>query len=157
MAELKKLFRPEFLNRVDDTIVFTTLSSAEIRQISELMVADLRERLIAQGMSIDLTDAAFDYVAREGTDTAMGARPLRRAIQRLIEDPLSDELLSGRWKEGDVILVDCIDGELIFAPGEGEVPAPSKSKALGTGTGSLLAASSTVSTDGGVLTGGAAD
>ncbi len=156
MAELKKLFRPEFLNRVDDTIVFKTLSGAEIRQISELMIADLRERLIARGMSITLTDAAYEFIAQEGTDTAMGARPLRRAIQRLVEDPLSEELLMGRWKEGDVILVDCIEGELVFAPGEGEVPAPRKRETLGTGM-SLPSVPSLAGAGSGVMSGGAAD
>ena len=140
MAELKKLFRPEFLNRVDETIVFTSLSPAEIRQIAELMVDDLRQRLILRGMSIQVTDAAYELIAREGTDTAMGARPLRRALQRLVEDPLSEELLMGRWGEGDVILVDCVAGELVFAPGEGEVPAPRESLSAGSRAGLALSA-----------------
>ena len=143
MAELKKLFRPEFLNRVDDTIVFTSLSSEQVRQIAELMVDDLRQRLIARGMSIQVTDAAYDCIAREGTDASMGARPLRRALQRLVEDPLSEELLMGRWKEGDIILVDCVAGELVFAPGEGEVPAPREALSAASGpVSSLLPASS---------------
>ena len=130
MAELKKLFRPEFLNRVDDTIVFKSLTAAEVRQIAELMIDDLRQRLIARGMSITLTDAAYDLVAREGTDATMGARPLRRAIQRLVEDPLAEELLSGKWKEGDVISADASGDELVFSKGEGEIPAPRAQKSL---------------------------
>lgn len=157
MAELKKLFRPEFLNRVDDTIVFTTLSAEEIRQISELMVSNLRNRLIERGMSIELTDAAYDFIAKEGTDTTMGARPLRRAIQRLVEDPLSEELLMGTWKEGDVILADCVDGKIAFKRGEGEVPAP---RALGDGTGhaaTLPGFAAPSYAGSGVMSGGAAD
>ena len=86
------------------------------------MIDDLRQRLIAQGMSIELTLAAKQYVASKGTDAAFGARPLRRAIQRLIEDPLSEEVLEGKWKEGSIILVDFVADELVFAPGKGEVP-----------------------------------
>ena len=129
MAELKKLFRPEFLNRVDDTIVFKSLEADEIRQIARLMVDDLRRRLIARGMDITLTDAAYDYIVKEGTDVAMGARPLRRAIQRLIEDPLAEELLAGCFKEGDVIDADFADGKIAFAKGEGtpeQLPAPAR-------------------------------
>ena len=122
MAELKKLFRPEFLNRVDETIVFKSLTSEDIAQIIDLMIEDLRQRLIAQGMSIELTDAAKHHIAAKGTDVAFGARPLRRAIQRLIEDPLSEEVLEGKWKEGSIVLVDCVEDELVFAPGKGEVP-----------------------------------
>ncbi len=83
MGELKKLFRPEFLNRVDEIVVFKSLSSEQIRGIVDLMVAELRNRLIGQGMSIELTDAAKDVLAKEGTDPIYGARPLRRAIQPL--------------------------------------------------------------------------
>ena len=122
MAELKKLFRPEFLNRVDETIVFKSLTSEEIGEIVELMVDDLRQRLIGMGMSINLTEAARSYVASKGTDTAFGARPLRRAIQTYIEDPLSEEFLAGNWKEGDIVDVDCVNDELVFTHGAGEIP-----------------------------------
>ena len=126
MAELKKLFRPEFLNRVDEIVVFKSLTSEQLRGIVDLMIADLRDRLITQGMSIELTDAARDLVAKEGTDPVYGARPLRRAIQTLIEDPLSEELLRGGWKAGDIILVDVADGELTFTRTEGEIPEQRK-------------------------------
>ena len=95
MGEVKKLFRPEFLNRIDEIIVFKSLTQEQIVEIAKLMVADLRERLIAQNMTINLTDDAYKLIAKEGTDAAYGARPLRRAIQRLLEDPLSEELLEG--------------------------------------------------------------
>ena len=126
MTEVKKLFRPEFLNRVDEIIVFKSLSSEEIGEIVKLMVADLRERLIAQNMSINLSDAACALLAKEGTDAAYGARPLRRAIQRLLEDPLSEQILEGKWTSGSVIDVDAKDGELVFSQGSGAIPAPRK-------------------------------
>ena len=125
-SELKKLFRPEFLNRVDEIVVFKSLTGEQLRGIVELMVSDLRDRLIANGMSIELTDAARDLVAKRGTDPIYGARPLRRAIQTLIEDPLSEELLEGKWQRGDIIEVDAKGDELVFSKGTGEIPAPRK-------------------------------
>ena len=129
-SELKKLFRPEFLNRVDEIVVFKSLTTEQLRGIVDLMVADLRRRLVANGMSIELTDAARDLVAKEGTDPVYGARPLRRAIQKLIEDPLSEELLQGKWVAGDVIQVDAQDDKLAFAKGHGEIPAPEERVSL---------------------------
>ena len=125
-SELKKLFRPEFLNRVDEIVVFKSLTGEQLRGIVELMVSDLRDRLIANGMSINLTDDARDLVAKRGTDPIYGARPLRRAIQTLIEDPLSEELLEGKWQRGDIIEVDAKGDELVFSKGTGEIPAPRK-------------------------------
>ena len=124
MSELKKHFRPEFLNRVDEVVVFKSLTPEQLRGIVELMVADLRDRLIAQGMSIELTDAARDLVAKEGADPVYGARPLRRAIQTLIEDPLSEELLQNLWHRGEIIRVDEKDGRLVFEHATGEIPTP---------------------------------
>ena len=126
MAELKKLFRPEFINRVDEIVVFKSLTGEQLRGIVELMVGDLRRRLFGQGMSIELTDAARDLVAKRGTDKIYGARPLRRALQTLIEDPLSEELLMGKWQAGDIIYVDASeDGEsLIFTKGSGQIAPP---------------------------------
>ena len=126
MSEVKRLFRPEFLNRIDEIIVFKSLTPEQIGQIVKLMVADLRERLIAQNMSINLSEAACDLIAKEGTDTTYGARPLRRAIQRLLEDPLSEQILEGKWISGSVIDVDVQDGELVFSQGSGAIPAPRK-------------------------------
>ena len=121
MSEMKKLFRPEFLNRLDEIIVFKSLTEEQIAQIVDLMVADLRDRLIAMDMTINLTSEARALVAKEGTDTTMGARPLRRAIQRLLEDPISEQLLAGTWHAGSVIDVGVKDGELTFTPGTGGV------------------------------------
>ncbi len=122
-GELKHLFRPEFLNRVDEIVVFKSLTGEQLRKIVELMIGDLRNRLIANGMSIELTDAARDYIVKQGTDPVYGARPLRRAIQTLIEDPLSEQMLMGTWKAGDVIAVDAGEDGLTFSKGEGEIPA----------------------------------
>jgi ATP-dependent Clp protease ATP-binding subunit ClpC len=126
MSELKRLFRPEFLNRVDEIVVFKSLTSEQLRGIVDLMVMDLRRRLYSQGMSIELTDAARDLVAKKGTDKIYGARPLRRAIQTLIEDQLAEEMLGGKWQSGDIIYVDVAeDGEtLSFAKGAGQIVAP---------------------------------
>ena len=130
MSEMKKLFRPEFLNRIDEIIVFKSLSEDDIAQIVGLMVADLRERMIEQGMSINLTDAAARFIAKEGTDTTFGARPLRRAIQRLLEDPISEQILEGKWSAGSIIEVDERSGELVFLQGSGEIPEPRKRDSL---------------------------
>ncbi len=126
MTEMKKLFRPEFLNRIDEIIVFKSLTKEQIGLIVELMVDDLRNRLIEQGMSINLSIKARDYIADEGTDVAFGARPLRRAIQRILEDPISEQLLEGKWKAGDIIDADFNGEEVVFAKGKGDVPAPRK-------------------------------
>ena len=138
MSEMKKLFRPEFLNRLDEIIVFKSLTAEEIGQIVDLMVADLRDRLIAQDMTINLTPAARKHIAEEGTDTSMGARPLRRAIQRLLEDEIAEQILEGRWHAGSVIDVDFVDGKLEFSEGEGEIPAPRKRDSIAREAESLL-------------------
>jgi ATP-dependent Clp protease ATP-binding subunit ClpC len=123
-AELKRSFRPEFLNRIDEIVVFKSLTKEQLRSIVDLMVDDLRDRLVREGMSIELTDATRDKVAKEGTDAIYGARPLRRAIQTLIEDPLAEQLLEGQWKPGEVVRVDVVDDELVFEHVAGEIPAP---------------------------------
>jgi ATP-dependent Clp protease ATP-binding subunit ClpC len=108
--ELKQHFRPEFLNRVDDTIVFPQLSQEEIVQIVDLRIADLEERLKDKDMAIELTAPAKKVLAERGYDPALGARPLRRAIQREIEDVLSEKILYGELGAGEIVLVD-IEGE----------------------------------------------
>mgnify|MGYP002528932889 CR=1 FL=1 len=90
--------------------------------------------LIANGMNIKLTDAAYDKIVAEGTDLTNGARPLRRAIQKLIEDPLSEELLAGEWGEGDTVQCDVADGKFVFSHGTGEIPAPRPAGTLGGDT-----------------------
>jgi ATP-dependent Clp protease ATP-binding subunit ClpC len=118
--ELKQHFRPEFLNRVDDTIVFPQLTQDQIVQIVDLMIAKLDERLAAQGMCIELTPAAKKLLAERGYDPVLGARPLRRAIQRDIEDVLSEKILFGEIHAGEKVEVDAtgegVLGEFQFIP-----------------------------------------
>ena len=161
MAELKKLFRPEFLNRLDEIIVFKSLTDEQIVEIVKLMVGDLRERMIEQNMSINLDDEACRLIAKEGTDKTFGARPLRRAIQRMLEDPLSEEILEGKWTSGMVVDVTVEDGELVFKQGSGPIPEPRKRDNIAQETELLLReynlGSAGVSTGGGAASGGAAD
>ena len=126
--ELKQHFRPEFLNRVDDLIVFPQLSKPEVRQIVDLMIARLDKRLVEQNLSIGLTDAAKELLADRGFDPVLGARPLRRAVQRDIEDALSEKILFGEIATGSHILVDAqgegLLGEFTFTsiPGAARLP-----------------------------------
>ena len=108
--ELKRVFRPEFINRVDETIVFHSLTSGDIRQIVSIALRSVRKQVSQQGMELVVTDAVHDKLAKDGYDPQFGARPLRRAVQRLIEDPLAEEVLLGRFSPGDTIEAD-LDGE----------------------------------------------
>ena len=111
--ELKKAFRPEFLNRIDDIIVFSHLSKEEIREIVDLMMKDLFKRLSERDLSIEVTDEVKDYLAKDGYNEAYGARPLRRLIQKKIEDQLAEEILTNAYEPGDTILLklDSSEGE----------------------------------------------
>jgi ATP-dependent Clp protease ATP-binding subunit ClpC len=122
MDELKRAFRPEFLNRVDDTIVFHALTRPEIFEIVDLMLSTVNKQLTAQGLSLVVNEDVKDLLASEGYDPNYGARPLRRAVQRLIEDPLSEQVLLGRFSEGDRIEGFVEDGKLAFR--KVEVPEP---------------------------------
>ena len=115
---LRQAFRPEFLNRIDDIIVFHALTEIELTQIVDLLVAEVAERLREQGMSLELTQAAKTLLVREGYVPAYGARPLRRTIQRMIETRLSREILKGEFKAGDTVLVDAHGRDLIFSKRE---------------------------------------
>jgi ATP-dependent Clp protease ATP-binding subunit ClpC len=112
LGELKKAFRPEFLNRLDEMIVFHPLDKEHIARIVSLMADDLRKRLKEHNVQFDLTDAAMDFLAKEGFDPQYGARPLRRAIQKHIEDRLSEDLLIGKIQKGDTLIIDEKDGDL---------------------------------------------
>ena len=105
-AELKNNFRPEFLNRIDSTVVFRSLTQDEIRQIVDLMLARVRDQLKAQQMSLEVTQEAKDHLIKLGYDPAYGARPLRRVIQNMIEDVLAEHLLLGKYEPGTEIVVD---------------------------------------------------
>ena len=112
MEEVKRTFKPEFLNRIDETLVFHPLSTKEIREIADIMIKRLVTRISKNvGIEIQLTEEALDFLGKKGYNQAYGARPLRRTIQTYIEDKLSDEILSGNFKEGDVVSV-TVDGEV---------------------------------------------
>ena len=112
--EMKKAFRPEFLNRIDETIVFSHLSQEEIRQIVDLMLKDLFKRLAERELSVEVTDEVKDHLAKNGYSEAYGARPLRRLIQRKIEDMLAEEILSGKYAPGDTIVIRLVDDKIAF-------------------------------------------
>jgi ATP-dependent Clp protease ATP-binding subunit ClpC len=126
--ELKRNFRPEFLNRIDEVIVFHELETPEIKSIVDLMIKRVAEQLESQDVGIELTDAAKEHLAKIGYDPALGARPLRRSIQRLIEDPISEKILWKEYEAGEIIVVDVGPGEdgqdtIVFKKGE-RVEAP---------------------------------
>ena len=112
--EMKKAFRPEFLNRIDETIVFSHLSKEEIRQIVDLMLKDLFKRLAEKELNIEVSDEVKDHLAECGYSEAYGARPFRRLIQRKMEDSLAEEILSGKYVKGDTIKVTLVDGKISF-------------------------------------------
>ena len=120
MEEMKKSFRPEFLNRIDDIIVFAHLSKPEIREIVDLMLNDLFKRLKSQNLSIEVTDEVKDYLGDAGYSEAYGARPLRRLIQKRIEDGLAEEILSGKYTTGDTIVLNLKDEKIVFEPAKAE-------------------------------------
>ena len=126
--EMKKVFRPEFLNRVDEVIVFHSLTSHQILEIVDLMLKQVSDRLKASGMGLEASTDVKEVLAKEGFDPAFGARPLRRAVQRVIEDPLSEEILLGRFSDGDTILAELEDGKVIFKKAEKEEPSPVETK-----------------------------
>jgi ATP-dependent Clp protease ATP-binding subunit ClpB len=111
---LREFFRPEFLNRIDEIVEFKALSREQLASIVDIQLARLRQRLAERGLRIELTDAAKETLAETGWDPAFGARPLKRAIQRLVENPLAMRLLAGEFGDGDAILVDAQNGELVF-------------------------------------------
>ena len=120
LSELRRLFRPEFMNRVDAVIVFHALTRAHIQQIVELEVDKVNVRLADHGLSLRLTESAREYLAQKGFDPLLGARPLRRVIQAEVEDALSEQVLAGRFGAGQPVLADLVGGELEFMP---DVPA----------------------------------
>ncbi|HUH13261.1 MAG TPA: AAA family ATPase, partial [Longimicrobiales bacterium] len=124
-GELQRHFRPEFLNRVDDVIVFRPLDAEELRRIVELQLRRVERLLTERKMQLRLTDAARALIAEEGYDPAFGARPLKRSIQRLVQNPLALRILEGEFRDGDTIVVDREAGEagLTFRRAERAEPA----------------------------------
>jgi len=111
--ELKQYFRPEFLNRLDEIIVFRQLTKNEVKEIAEIMLQEVFVRLQDKGITLNVTDAFKERLVEEGYNPSYGARPLRRAVMRLLEDSLAEEVLSGRIKDGDNALVDIDDNKKV--------------------------------------------
>jgi ATP-dependent Clp protease ATP-binding subunit ClpC len=111
---LKNHFKPEFLNRIDEVIVFHELSRDEVTEIVDLLIARTRIQLESQGLGLELTQEAKFFISEKGYQPELGARPLRRAIQQLVEDPLSERILTKEFRSGEIIIVDVADGELVF-------------------------------------------
>ena len=126
LQELKKGFRPEFLNRIDDLIIFHTLKRDELRQIVNLQIRRTEQLLAEQKISIELSDAARDYIVNVGYDPSNGARPIKRAIQKELEDPIATKILENVFVEGDAIAVDCINHKLNFSKKEALVSENNK-------------------------------
>ena len=106
---IEKVFRPEFLNRLDDVIVFHHLTIEDLKQVIDIELSKVRERLEDRGLKLELTEEAKNFLIKKGSDTDFGARPLRRALENYIEDPVSEELLKGEFEGKDTIMVDCIE------------------------------------------------
>jgi ATP-dependent Clp protease ATP-binding subunit ClpB len=131
--DLTERFRPEFLNRIDEIVVFEALTREQLASIVELQLSRLNERLAERGITLELTDGARELIAEAGWDPAYGARPLKRAIQRLLENPLALALLEGEFREGDAIRAYAELGEIRFAREEdvAEESAPEIDEAVG--------------------------
>jgi ATP-dependent Clp protease ATP-binding subunit ClpB len=122
-VQLREIFRLEFLNRIDEIVVFEALSREQLGEIVELQLTRLRARLAERGLSLELTDEAKEVVTEAGWDPTYGARPLKRALQRLVENPLALRLLEGDFAEGDTVRVDTQNGELVFENADVREPA----------------------------------
>ena len=120
---MREFFRPEFLNRIDEVVEFEALTREQLAEIVELQLERLRARLAERGLGLELTDAAKEHLAEAGWDPTYGARPLKRALQRLVENPLALRLLEGDFGEGDTVRVDARDGELVFDKAPAPAPA----------------------------------
>jgi ATP-dependent Clp protease ATP-binding subunit ClpC len=118
LDELKRIFNPEFLNRVDESIVFYPLSKKEISQIVEIQLKDVQNRLIDRNIHLLISQQVKDYIVDQGFDPVLGARPLRRAIQRLVEDRLAEEFLNDRFHDGDSIRLDLENDQIVFSKEE---------------------------------------
>jgi ATP-dependent Clp protease ATP-binding subunit ClpB len=120
---MRDVFRPEFLNRIDEIVEFQPLTKDQIGEIVELQLRRVEERLAERGLRLELTAAAKETLAEAGWDPTYGARPLKRAIQRLLENPLALRLLEGEFAEGDTVRVDAKDGDLVFEKARAAEPA----------------------------------
>ncbi|MBE0446640.1 MAG: ATP-dependent Clp protease ATP-binding subunit [Actinobacteria bacterium] len=151
LRELEKSFRPEFLNRVDEIIVFHPLTSEQIRKIVDILMLRVERELKAQQIALELSDAAKDMLAKEGFDPLLGARPLRRTIQRRIENPLASKLLRGEFSEGDTVIVDAEDDKIIFRKTGAAMPEAADGASTTGGTGGSNPEEAADEADGGML------
>ena len=133
--ELKRHFRPEFLNRIDDVIVFHELTLEEVTEIVDLLIKRVANQMESQGLGLELTQAAKLLLATRGYDPSLGARPLRRAIQRLVEDPMSEKILWKEFHAGETVVVDAIEDEIVFSAVEGFEPPSVELAGSGTSEG----------------------
>jgi ATP-dependent Clp protease ATP-binding subunit ClpC len=124
--EAKKVFRPEFLNRFDDIVVFRSLGKEELTQILELELAKVEQRLAQRDLHFELDESARDQLRDKGYDPAYGARPMRRAVEKHLEDPMAEEIIRGNLREGETVVISAKDGKLVFTQ--------KKAKAKGEGT-----------------------
>jgi len=118
MAAVRKTFRPEFINRLDDILVFHELAKEQLNKIVDLMLKDLQKRLTERKLNLELTKSAKNWLSEAGFDPTFGARPLRRAIERYVENPLSSKILAGEFKEGETVIVDLVEDGLVFSKKE---------------------------------------
>jgi len=118
---MKHTFRPEFLNRIDELIVFQSLTEEELKQIIDLLIKDLTQRITDNGYNMEISDSARELIMKEGYEPAYGARPLKRAIQKLVEDTVSEEILKKTVVPGETILVDAQEGKIVVCKREGSV------------------------------------
>ncbi len=147
MDQIERVFRPEFLNRLDDTIIFRHLTKEDLKSVIDYELSKVRERLLDRGLAIELTDEAKEFLVRKGSNLDYGARPLRRAIEQRIEDPLSEELLRGAFEGKDTILIDAFkndEGKIIRLDFKGEMrglPEPAEPVSAGASEGKGSASS----------------
>jgi ATP-dependent Clp protease ATP-binding subunit ClpC len=136
IGEVKRFFRPEFLNRIDSQVVFHSLSEEHIQHIVSLMMVQVSKELLEKGISMKTNADAKEFLGKKGYDPTFGARPLRRVIQNLVEDPLSDALLKGQYDTGDTILIYLEDGEIKFTKDQSEEePEPEEAVVAGSESG----------------------
>ena len=137
MDQIERVFRPEFLNRLDDTIIFRHLTNHDLKGVIDFELAKVRQRLLERGLNLELTDLAKEFLVKRGSNLDYGARPLRRALEQRIEDPLSEELLRGAFENHDTIIVDAIaeneDGKQVptskvSIKDDGKIVGPKNSK-----------------------------
>ena len=131
LGELRQAFRPEFLNRIDETVLFSTLTQPEMRRIVELLLDDVRSRLTEQRIQLEIAGEALDHMAREGYDPVYGARPMKRYLQRVVETPLARRIIAGEVPEGSTVRVSVQDQEVHLlvevASSDSDTPVPEPS------------------------------